>query len=143
MKRYHSDLTKVEYHGGIALLYGRDSAKLTSLSACNGNFTVAHALHHSKGENTNIRQNVLRDSFANLLSDVCHDGEMETDLQPLQGEIFALISVTTDGDAWLDINADGQWESRVQQNPFLTRRQKVALKAVAKPTSTINLLKQV
>ena len=41
----------------------------------------------------------LHDSFVNLLSDVCHDVESEFRLQVLQGETFALKSMTTDDDA--------------------------------------------
>ena len=65
-----------------------------------------------------MRHNELRDSFANLLSDVCHDVEIEPHLQPLQGETFALKSTTTDDDARLDIKANGLWESRFNKTYF-------------------------
>ena len=44
--------------------------------------------HCPKGGYTYLRHNELRDYVANLLSDVCHDVEMEHHLQPLQGEAF-------------------------------------------------------
>ena len=50
-------------------------------------------------------RNELCDSFANLVSDVCHDIEIEPTLQPLQGETFILKSTTTDDDARLDIKS--------------------------------------
>ena len=59
-----------------------------------------------------MRHNDLRDSYAILLSDVCHDVEIELHLQPLQGEPFAVKCTTTDDDARLDIKANGLWESR-------------------------------
>ena len=70
-----------------------------------------------------MRQNELRDSTANLLSDVCHNFEIEHHLQRLQGETFTLKSSTTDDDdvddddddARLDINAGGLWELRIKE----------------------------
>ena len=61
---------------------------MLSLCACNKNFTVAHALHSPKGKFTHFRHNELRDSFANLLSDVCHDVEIDSNLQHSQGKPF-------------------------------------------------------
>ena len=60
----------------------------------------------------------LRESIANLLIDVCHDVVIEPHLQPLQGEAFALKSVTTYDDARLDIEANGLWESKFNQTYF-------------------------
>ena len=55
-----------------------------------------------------MRHNELRDSFANVLRDVCHDDEIELYHQPTQGETFALKSTTThDIDAILHIKANG------------------------------------
>ena len=79
---------------------------------------AAHALHCPKGGHTHMRYKELRDSFANLLSDVCHDVEIEPHLQPLQGETFALKPTTTDDDARLDIKANGLWESRYNKTYF-------------------------
>ena len=45
-----------------------------------------------------MRHNELRDSIANLLSDVCHDVEIKPHLQPLHGETSAPKSTTTDDD---------------------------------------------
>ena len=110
LKRYHFDLTKTEFCDGIALRYGWDPVKMPSLCACNEKFTVPHALHCLKGGYTHMRHNELHYSFANFLSDVCHDVEIEPYLQPLQGETFALKSTTSDDDARLDIKANGIWE---------------------------------
>ena len=99
LKRYHFDLTKGEFRDGIALRYGRDPVKLPSRCACGENFNVAHALHCPKGGYTHIRHNDIRDSFANLLNEVCNDVEVEPCLQSLQGETFANRTTTIDDDA--------------------------------------------
>ena len=77
-----------------------------------------NSLHCPKGEYTHMRHNELRDSIANLLSDVSHDVEIEHHLQPLQDETFALNSTTTDDDAILDITANGLWESKFNKTYF-------------------------
>ena len=58
------------------------------------------------------------DSFENLLSDVCHDVEIDPHLQPLQGKTFALKSMTSDDDARLDIKANGLRESKFNKTYF-------------------------
>ena len=45
------------------------------------------------------------------MDDVCHDVQIEPNLQSLDGEIFSSNSTTTDDDAQLDINAHGLWGS--------------------------------
>ena len=111
MKHYHFDLTKSAFRDCIAFRYGWDPVTMPSLCACNENFTLAHAFYCPKRGYTHKRINELQDSFFNLLSDVCHDVEIKPHLQPLQGEIFALISTTTDDDddARKDIRDNGVW----------------------------------
>ena len=81
------------------------------ICAC-ANFSLSHALHSSKGGYTQIRHNEIRDTFANLINEVCHDVEIEPKLQPLQGESFVNNSTTIEDEARLDIKAIGLWGSR-------------------------------
>ena len=118
LKRYHFDQTKSKFRDEIALRDGWDLVKMPSLCACNENFTVAHAFPCPKGRYMHIRHNELRNSFANLLSDVCHDVEIELHLQALQGKTFALKSTTTADDSRSDIKTNGLWESRFNKNYF-------------------------
>ena len=94
------------------------TSKTSSNCACNEPFTVSHALHCPKGGYTHIRHNDIRDSFANLLNEVCDDVEIEPCLQTLQGEAFANRTTTTDDDARLDIRANGLWENRFSKTFF-------------------------
>ncbi|XP_075260571.1 pleiotropic regulator 1-like [Convolutriloba macropyga] len=48
---------------------------------------------------TLIRHNDIRDSFANLLNEVCNDVDVEPCLQSLQEETFANRTTTIDDDA--------------------------------------------
>ena len=65
-----------------------------------------------------MRHNEIRDTFANLISEVCFDAEIEPKLQSLQGESFVNNSTTTDEDARLDVKANGLWGSRFSRTFF-------------------------
>ena len=69
------------------------------------NFNQAHALHCAKGRYTHMRHNENRDSFPNLMKDICSDVELELKLQPLEGESFDNRTTTTEDGARLDIQA--------------------------------------
>ena len=111
-------------------------------------FTAVHVFHCTKGGCTHTRHNELRNSFMNLLNDVCRDVNVEPHLQLLHRETFALKSRTSDCDARtdIDIRANGLWESRFNKTYFdvniFNSLAKIALEAVAKPISTMNLLKR-
>ena len=81
LKRYQFDVTKGQFRDGCA-----------------------------KGSYTHIRHNDIRDSFANLLNEVC-DVKKEPCLQALQGETFANRSTTIDDDERLNIKANGLFDS--------------------------------
>ena len=49
---------------------------------------VDHALSCPKGGFLSIRHNEVRDLTADLLTEVCHDVEVEPHLQPLNTETF-------------------------------------------------------
>ena len=68
---------------------------------------LTHPLHCAKGGYTPIRHNEIRDTFANLKNEVCHDVEIERKFQPLQGESFVNNSTTTEDEERLDIKANG------------------------------------
>ena len=84
---------------------GTDQNPLTC--ACGANFKLTRALYCEKGSYTNIRQNEIRDTFANLMNEVCNDVEIEPQLQPLQGGSFVNNSTTTEDEARLDFKANG------------------------------------
>ena len=62
-----------------------------------------------------MTRNYFLNSFANLLSGVCHDFEIELHLPPLQVETFCIWGATTDDDAWLDIKVNWFWESKLNK----------------------------
>ena len=62
--------------------------------------------------------NEIRDTFATLLDEVCHDVQIEPKLQLLHGETFASNTTTTEEQARLDIKANGVWESCCSRTSF-------------------------
>ena len=66
-------------------------------------------LSHPKGGYTHLRHNEIRDTFAILLDEVCHDVEIEPKLQSLESESFHNKTTTIDDDARLDMKANGLW----------------------------------
>ena len=63
-----------------------------------------------------MRHNEIRDTFANLMKDVCFDVELEPKLQTLEGETFDNKTTTTEDEARLDIKANGLWDTRFNRN---------------------------
>ena len=112
------NLSKSEFRDGIALRYGWEPPKLASICVCGEPFTVAHALHCPRGGYTHLRHNDIRDSFANLLEEICFDVEIEPNLLPLQGESFANKTTSTEDDARLDTKANDLWDSRFTKTFF-------------------------
>ena len=76
------------FRDDIAFRYGWEPRNLPSKSACDENLVVTHAMRCARGGFTHVRHNEIRDTFAELLDEICFDVEMEPILQPLQGKPF-------------------------------------------------------
>ena len=63
----------------------------------------------SQSGNTHLRRNEIRDTFATLLDEVCHDVEIS-----LKGESFHNKTTTTEDDARLKIDARkaNRWKAK-------------------------------
>ena len=118
LSKHGFDLTKTEFRDGIALRYTWKAKNTPAICPCGKEFSLTHALHCAKGGYTHLRHNEIRDVFANLMDDVCHDVQIDPKLQSLDGEIFSSNSTTTDDDARLDIKANGLWGSRFNSTFF-------------------------
>ena len=65
-----------------------------------------------------MRHNEIRDTFANLMDEVCHDVQIEPMLQELQGETFDNKTTCSDEEARPDIKANGLWGQRFERTFF-------------------------
>ena len=116
LSRYNFNLNNSEFRDVIYLRYGWEPTKTPLTYAANLNLT--HALHCAKGGYTHLRHNEIRDTFANLMNEVCHDDEIDPKLQPLQSESFLNNSTTTEDKARLDIKTNGLWGSQFSRAFF-------------------------
>ena len=74
-------------------------------------FDVSHAVICPKGGFPTIPHNEVRDLTAKLLTEVCHDVEIEPKLQQLTGEHLFNSTANTDDGACLDVKARGFWDN--------------------------------
>ena len=75
---------------------------------------------------TICQHNEVRDQMADLLTDVCHDVNVEPHLQPLSGETLAIRSTATKDNSRLDIAASGFWGGRFERAFFNIRVIKIS-----------------
>ena len=80
------DLKKQQFWGSIRLRYGWPIANLPTTCACGSTFTIQHKMSLKKGGLIKICHSNVRDLTAKLLSEVCHDVQVEPTLLPLTGE---------------------------------------------------------
>ena len=97
--RYNFNLNKSDFRDGVYLSYGLEPTYIPLTCACGQSFDIPHALHCAKGGYTLMRHDENKYTFANLMSEICYDVEMEPKLQLLQGQRFVNNSNTTDEDA--------------------------------------------
>ena len=83
LKRYGFSLTKTTFRDGLAIGHGWGPKNIPASCTCGENFNLAHALHCAKGGYTHVRHSEIRDSFADVMKDVCFDVELEPKLHPL------------------------------------------------------------
>ena len=102
-------LTKREFWDSILLRYGWPLPRLPSKCACGEAFNISHALSCKKGGFVTQRHNELRDMTADLLSEVCHDVQVEPVLNELTGETFSYRSANISPEARLDVSARSVW----------------------------------
>ena len=118
LKRYNFSLDKSEFKDGLLLRYGWEPPNTPYTGPYGLLFTLTRSLHCPKVGYTHLRNNEIRDAFATLLDELCHDVEVEPKLQSLEGESFHNKITTTEDDARLDNKAIGLCGGPIQPNLF-------------------------
>jgi hypothetical protein len=108
-------LHKGAFTDALALRYGWPPSHIPAHCDCGVTFSVQHALSCPRGGFPMVRHNEIRDITANLLTEVCHDVQIEPCLQPLTGESLAGASSNTSDGARLDIAVNGFWGGRFER----------------------------
>ena len=108
LEDYGFTLNKQEFYDAIALRYGFGISKIAKQCVCGEDNSINHCLICKRGGFVSLRHNSLRDTAANILTQVCKDVAIEPPLIPLTGENLPVSAITED-DARLDISARSFW----------------------------------
>ena len=85
---YGFALHKGAFHDALALRYGWQFSHTYTNCVCGEKISIEHSLSCPRGGFPIIRHNKIRDVIANLLSEVCHNVNIEPGLQGLTGEVL-------------------------------------------------------
>jgi len=100
-------LHKSAFHDALALHYGWPLGQIPSDCACGTHFSADHA--QFCGLST-LCHNEIRDLTATLLTEVCHQVQVEPELQPVSSpETFSLLTANIQDGARLDIVMNEFW----------------------------------
>ena len=77
--------------------------------SCGADYSINHCLSCKRGGYVIIRHNAVRDTIAEVLSEVCKDVKTEPQLLPVTGEVLPAGSNTADN-ARADVSAVGLWQ---------------------------------
>ena len=115
LQEHNFCLHKNTFHDTVALRYGWNLARLRLHCACGTLFSVEHSFTCPKGGFPSICLNEIRNLTASLLTEVCHEVEVEPHLQPVTSEQFNLASSNTEDGTHLDTSANGFWGGRCEK----------------------------
>jgi hypothetical protein len=113
LENHGFSLTKQEFRDSLRLRYNLRLKKLQSKCVCGHPFNVDHALVCKKGGFVAQRHDNVKNLLTSQLAKVCKNVQSEPKLEPLDNEVFALLSANTSDEARLDIKAGGFWEKGV------------------------------
>lgn len=102
------NLSKREFYDALCLRYRWTPKYIPTTCACGKRFDVDHSMSCLKGGFVHRRHDEVRDLFADLLKDVCHDVQVEPQLETLTGEVLHSSANTSD-EARLDVCARDFW----------------------------------
>ena len=102
-------LNKSEFWDAIYLRYGFQFKRIPSSCCCGKSFSMEHALTCLRGGFVAMRHNIIRDTTAELLNEVCKDVHTEPKLMELTGERFKYKTTNTEDEARLDVAARNFW----------------------------------
>ena len=109
LKSENFGLNKRQFYDALSLRYRWTPKYLPSMCPCGKRFDVDHAMSCMKGWFVYTRHDDVRDLFATLFKDVCHDVEVEPHLETLTGELLSNSANSSD-EARLDFSARRFWQ---------------------------------
>ena len=128
-------LHKGAFVDALALCYGWAPLNIPSNCVCGAPFEVDQLLSCSRGGFPSLHHNEIRDLTAKLLTDVCNDVQIESDLQEITTKTMTKRTANTAEGARLDIAASGFLGGRRERmfidirvfNPFAPSNRQMSL----------------
>ena len=109
LKSYGFRLNKQQFHDAICMRYDLKLQDVPRNCACGTQYSINHCLSCKRGGYVHIRHNAVRDTFAELIGEVCKDVRVEPQLLPVTGEDLPFGTILEDG-ARSDVSAVGLWQ---------------------------------
>ena len=108
LKDFGFRLNKQEFEDSLCMRYDLQLKDVPRTCACGAQYSITHSLTCKNGGFVILRHNVVRDSMAELLAEVCKDVRVEPPLLKVTGEILPDSTNVADG-ARADVSAVGFW----------------------------------
>jgi hypothetical protein len=109
LKSYGFRLNKQQFQDALCMRYDLKLRDVPRECSCGAEYSINHCLTCKCGGYINIRHNTVRDTFAELLKEVCKDVKVEPHLLPVTGEVLPTSANDEDG-ARSDVSAIGLWQ---------------------------------
>ena len=107
MKEHGFSLSKTEFQDALCLRYGWTPTRLPNTCVCGAKFDMSHALSCPTGGLPSVRHDEIRDTLANILTEVCSDAATEP------------MIPSGDDEKRLDIHTRGFWGGRLEVAFFI------------------------
>ena len=115
LEEFGFSLHKRAFADAIALRYGWTPPNLPTRCGCGVSFSVEHTLSCPKGGFPTIRHNQLKNMTASLLTEVCHDIEIEPHLQPTSRDECPNPNTNISDGARLDVSMNRFWAGQYEK----------------------------
>ena len=109
LKAYGFRLNKQQFRDAVCMRYDLKLRDVPRNCACGSQYSINHCLSCKRGGFVHMRHNAVRDTFAELLEEVCKDVCIEPQLLPVNGEELPHGTILEDG-ARSDVSAIGLWQ---------------------------------
>ena len=109
MKLFGFRLNKQQFWDALCLRYDIPLRDVPKYCQCGQKYSINHCLTCKKGGYVIIRHNIVRDTIAELLQEICKDVRVEPQLLPVTGEELPPRSNTADG-ARADVSTIALWQ---------------------------------
>ena len=109
LKSFGFRLNKQQFQDALCMRYDLKLRDVPRACSCGEEYSINHCLTCKRGGYVNIRHNAVRDTFAELLQEICGDVKVEPQLLPVTGEVLPASANDEDG-ARADVSAIGLWQ---------------------------------